>query len=90
MHSVPVFDLRPHTGIDFNKIATRWMELPRYQFEEPGDVQGSLANKWITVFYTVNYWHNNVKNQQAGHPAIEGGNKETRISYNLVAAGVVL
>lgn len=55
-----------------------WDKIPRYPFDKPGEVEGQLAKKFVLPFYTVNKF------------VLHAKSSDPRISYNLVAVGVLL
>ena len=90
---VPIFDLRYDTGLKFPGAFTRWNKLPKYQYGE-NETKGCLKNKFVGVFYTVNHWSQSRSMEFSGqarpHVGIKGVDSDIRISYNLIAAGVIL
>ena len=93
---VPVFDMRlGEDRIPFPTCLYDWDKLPRYPFDDIDEEPGKLVDRLVLPFYTVNMWTNNLgkdgKLQQGGVAGGSGGYvNNVRISYNLIAVGVVL
>ena len=91
--TVPIFDLRPNCGERFPRCLYKWDSLPRYPFDKDGEVEGQLARKFVLPFFTVNTYTQGINSsgglQQQGASGSDIKNG-IRISYNLVAVGVLL
>ena len=91
-----MFDLHLREGSTsrFPECMYRWDKLRRYNFDDIDESPGKLVDRLAMVFYTVNSYTSNLSNgakiQQGA--AVGGSNgfvNNARVSYNLVAVGVI-
>ena len=97
LYPVPCFDLCLQEGrLPYPEAITSWNDLPALHYDGYGEAPGKLVDRWVLPFFTMNTYTANLSNKDGKvHHAAAGSGPNAyvnnmRISYNLIAVGVLV